>query len=696
LSLSSVYSAEVIVTGSNTTSEIQSIITDSNNDIVFEGAFNNLSTLYITREIQISGNNATITRNTSNTANLTLFNITSSNVIIQNLVMKGYNNTVVSNSSNLSLLNNQIIANYTAINITSNGALSNIKIINNTINTNRTSAYGIYFNSSSGGVYNNVISGNKITTDVGSSVGIFLNSYSSNLYNNVISDNVIITTRTGSSAHGIELRVNDGKLNNNNILRNNITTRSAHGIYIYLSTGAIEDNNIQYNNIKFTVETQTNSTGIFVNSQPGNMSNNLISNNNIEAIVNHVNGGARGIDLNSNSAGHIMIDNIISNNNISINSNHVNSYGIFVYAWSGSANNTSIFGNNIFTNSTAIRVGASSGTINHLNISYNRILTNGTFISLDKTVAGPIGINNTASANWFGNNTPDMSKFIGIDVVSYYVVTATAFKNTGGVGENWIIKYGFYLNNTNNAGDFDKLPFFMSQLFNVLGNQISERIAYENGMWTLAIEIPTIEDFTMVLDNEIIPLNVFVSDKGQTNITADIGGNLSVNNTVTIDVILKNSEGNPLANQIVTLIIDGVVVESKITDSEGKASFNYVFNSSGNYTIFVSFEGDDNYEGSNYTLLVTVPGETGTDVNVNETDNNSTDPEDSNAAGDNSTDAKDDSDSNNVNVESKYFKASKSLNDANISMENTGIPLLVLVILFLAILVPSFIVRKRK
>ena len=706
LSLSAVSAAEVIVTGNNNTDQIQSIITGTNNDIVFQGAFNNLSTLNITRSIKISGDNAVITRNNSTNNNLTLFNITAQNVIIENLVIKGYNATIVSNSGDILLQNNHITSSFTAINITSSRDLNNVQIKNNYLSTSRTTGDAIFLSSSSGSVYNNIISGNTIKTEVGNSAGVNMSSNTGNLYNNVISDNVITTTSTGSGSHGIYLRTNTGKLINNIVYRNNITTRSAHGVYIFVATGTLENNNINFNNIKFTVSTQTNSSGIFMNAQPGNMSNNNVSNNNIEGFLNHATGGVRGIDLHVNSANHIMIGNTISNNNITLSNitldyNYAHSYGILVYAWCAYGNDTAIYGNNIVVNCTAIRVGASSGTINNLNISYNRILTNGMFITLDKTGAGSIGVNNTASANWFGNNSPAMNKFIAIDVLSYYVVTATALKNTGLVGENWIINYGFYLNNSDDRGDFDKLPFFLAKLEEV-GILVDERIAYETGMWNIAIENPTIRDFYIVLDYETILFNGFSSDKGQSNITADIEGKLEANKTVTINVVLKNSEGNPLANQLVTLIIDGKEIESKFTDTDGKVSFEYVFEANGQYNILVSFDGDENYEGSNHALDITVPTDTG---NGND-DNGSQDPskpDDGNSVDDKSKKPEDpanpkypENETSDNEDESGFLGVSREMNNvnANISMKETGIPILVL--LLLAILIPSFIVRKRK
>jgi len=500
MSLSSVSSATVTFTGVNTTNDIQNIISTTVDDIVLEGEFNNLSTLNINRSIKISGENATISRNTSNSANLILFNVTATNVIIENLKIVGYNTTITSNTSDILIQNNQITSINTAINISSTSDLKNVQIKNNTISTNRGTAYGISLSTNSAKLYDNLISDNTISTNQTNNVGIYLFANGSNLYENTIFNNTITTTGAGS--HGIHLGLNDSVLYNNNISANTITVRSAHGVYIFIN-GTIENNNISKNNITLDVATATNSSGIFLNAQSGNMNKNNIFDNNIKGTVSSTNtgAGARGVDLQVRSG--IMIDNTIFYNNVTISSNGSSSYGIFPYAIAGTINNTYIYGNNIDVNCTAIRVGASGGTVNNLNISYNRILTNGVFMTVD----GSTGVNNTASTNWFGNNTPDMNKFNNIDVLSYYVVNANAIKSTGFVGENWTINYTFHLNGTNNAGDYNKLPFFQAILFDLSNNQVDERTAYDSGIWKIAIDYPKVDQFTIVLDNEIITFN---------------------------------------------------------------------------------------------------------------------------------------------------------------------------------------------
>ncbi|MCL2156730.1 MAG: Ig-like domain-containing protein [Methanobrevibacter sp.] len=507
-SLSMVSSAEITVTGTNTTSEIQNIISSTTDDLIFEGSFDNLSPLNINRSIKISGINATITRNTSLTGNLTLFNIDSPNVTIDNLTIRGYNGAIYANTSYIQILNNQITTTGTAINITTNSDLNNIIIKNNTISTSR------------------------------------------------------------ANAHGVFLLANIDNLENNSILDNTISTPNAHGIHLQTEHGNINNNNISGNTIK-------------------------------------VNGtDARGVSLYGRTG--VVINNSVSNNYI--NSIGSSSYGIYLYTFTYEMNNTLIYGNDINATNTGIRVGggtAGTSKINNLNISYNRILSDNIFIYFIES--GGHGVDNTASANWFGNNTPDMTKIIGLNVLSYYVVNATPYKTNGMVGEDWLINYTFYLNNTNNSGDYNKLPFFKAQLLNISNVQLSERIAYDVGLWDIAIEHPITDEFTIVLDYEKINLAVlFSSDKGETKLTMDIVGELTINKTVTINAVLKNGQGQTLASKNITLIINGQTIGTEVTDSNGKATFNYTLGGSGIYSFQVIFDGDDDYIDSNNSTVLTV------------------------------------------------------------------------------------------
>jgi len=712
MSLSSVNSANVTFTGLNTTSEIQNVINTTNYDIVLEGQFNNLSTINITRNIRISGNNATITRNASGTNNLILFNITAFNVTIENLKIIGYNTAIVSNSSNILIQNNQITQNsqtsannYATINITTNDDLNNVKIKNNVISTSRTNATGIHLSSNHGSLYNNIIFNNTITTAMGGAHGIYLSSYQGSLYNNDIYSNDIITTQS-ANAYGIYLRSENGNIANNNISRNNVTTRNDHGIYLITQSGNIDNNLISYNNVLINIPSNATGSirGIFLsaNNNGANITNNNLSNNNIKIDTTGT-APSRGIELYTNNG---RIDNnTISANNILMNTANTNSYGMYIYGFTGNVRNVNIHGNDIVVNCTAIYVGTTSNsyTISNVNISYNRILTDKVFINLNRA-----GINNTASANWFGNNTPDMNKFVNVDVLSYYVVNAIAVKNNALVGENWTIKYMFYLNNTNETGDSSKLPFFKASLLNSSNEKIDERIAYDNGIWNIAIEYPKTDEFTIILDNEIINLNEFVANKGQTNIIMEIEGDIAINNTVVINGILKDSQGNVLANKNIRFIVDGELIETGFTDSNGKVSFNYTFNNFKDYNFQLAFEGNDDYEASinntNFTIV-----ETSNNVTINEEpdfiapDNTENGVYDDNQAlkiSRNSPDhlGKDNGIKNAVANESKSSNNSDIPLNSNVSvkasMNNTGIPIALVLLVLIANI--GLLVYKRK
>lgn len=299
--------------------------------------------------------------------------------------------------------------------------------------------------------------------------------------------------------------------------------------------------------------------------------------------------------------------------------------------------------------------------INDTYISYNRILDDDSYFI---SVANRNTFNNNiAIANWFGNNTPDLvNKFLNILVINYCVVNATAIKNTGVVGENWLINYTFYLNGTNDRGNYENLPFFKSQLFND-SSLIEERVAYNNGDWSIPIEHPSIENFSVVLDYEKIEFENFISEKGKSKLDIDVIGKPTINNTITINSVLKNIQGKILANKKVTLLVNGKVIESKNTDSNGKVSFYYTFSSAGTYTFQLIFEEDFDYnsaQSNELTLDVVEP------PIPNPTPNNTT---------------------NNTNNTNKANEVKhNNYQDAHASMKETGIPILAILLVVLSCL----------
>lgn len=300
ISLTGVSSATFNNTSS--TEDIQKFIDNnsSDNKLILDGKFNNLSTLNINRPMKISGNNnAIITKSSSNTSNI-LFNITVPNVIIENLMIKGYDKAIFSNKGNITIQNNQIYSTNVAIDIDNHDEdISGVIIKNNKISTIETYSYGISLYGYNGAVRNNNITNNIIETFDDSSIGIDVNSMYGIVNNNNIYGNTIRTK--GIYAYGIRLNGGYTTASNNNLYENNIYTkgRASNGIYIYAWLN--NSYNKIYNNI---IQIDDWADGIALNS----ILNSVI--NNIDIFSNDIIVKDRGI--------YIYADNI-SGLNVSYN-----------------------------------------------------------------------------------------------------------------------------------------------------------------------------------------------------------------------------------------------------------------------------------------------------------------------------------------------------------------------------------------
>ncbi|MBR3155362.1 MAG: Ig-like domain repeat protein [Methanobrevibacter sp.] len=70
-------------------------------------------------------------------------------------------------------------------------------------------------------------------------------------------------------------------------------------------------------------------------------------------------------------------------------------------------------------------------------------------------------------------------------------------------------------------------------------------------------------------------------------------------------VTLKDSNGNPLANKILSLTLDGKTY-SVATDNNGIAKLQISLQKAGNYKITISFSGDDQYKGSSAVKMIKI------------------------------------------------------------------------------------------
>ena len=145
------------------------------------------------------------------------------------------------------------------------------------------------------------------------------------------------------------------------------------------------------------------------------------------------------------------------------------------------------------------------------------------------------------------------------------------------------------------------------------GNIIGGSKTNDNGTAVITIDIPTGEnnitisypgdDINSPLE-ETLHFNV-TPRESKTNVTIinDTVGN------VTIDVeVLDPVTGEPATGQV-NIIVDNETVKTVDLDEEGKATIPVDIDKKGNHTITVEYEGNDDYNGSTYTLNNTyIPG----------------------------------------------------------------------------------------
>ena len=104
-------------------------------------------------------------------------------------------------------------------------------------------------------------------------------------------------------------------------------------------------------------------------------------------------------------------------------------------------------------------------------------------------------------------------------------------------------------------------------------------------------------------------LLVFSQNTAKSDTQITFSGNTSLKNGDSINFTLKDAQGNAIANQNISILFEGngnVEKYSIITDSQGKGSLVINDEGSGNYTISVSFAGDDKYNSCSATQKITV------------------------------------------------------------------------------------------
>ncbi|WP_409199396.1 Ig-like domain repeat protein [Methanobrevibacter sp. DSM 116169] len=104
--------------------------------------------------------------------------------------------------------------------------------------------------------------------------------------------------------------------------------------------------------------------------------------------------------------------------------------------------------------------------------------------------------------------------------------------------------------------------------------------------------------------------NNTVAKKQPTKNVVNIPQEVNVGQTVTIESILTDEKGNPLANKTIDFYLDGKKIGSNITNDKGIATLEYTFEDEGKYNVTTEFTGDNLYYGSeavNQTVVAKIP-----------------------------------------------------------------------------------------
>ncbi|KZX17009.1 hypothetical protein MBCUT_04120 [Methanobrevibacter cuticularis] len=108
----------------------------------------------------------------------------------------------------------------------------------------------------------------------------------------------------------------------------------------------------------------------------------------------------------------------------------------------------------------------------------------------------------------------------------------------------------------------------------------------------------------------------FAVNKNSTNSTINIPSNVKMGKTITIDGVLVDENGNPIANAPINVTVDGKVY-TLTTDSNGRWSLTYKPTHTGNVNIMVDYAGNDKYfRYTNTTTFNVIKGKVIVDVDV--------------------------------------------------------------------------------
>ena len=363
------------------------------------------------------------------------------------------------------------------------------------------------------------------------------------------------------------------------------------------------------------------------------------------AIMNGYNMLMNNCTLNGNTAyqgGAIATYNPgVSNVSNSTFCNNTATTGGALYNYVGNLNVTS----STITGNTANMGGVVDNEVGITNLSFNTILNN-------SAEQGPAVYDGSGTVNvtlnWWGSNSDPSGNIYNNDPSTTNVVDDSPWliltvSNSPTITTNTNItltadlqhdsQNNYYDPAVNHVPDGTSVTFVPDSYgtINPLNSTLIDGQVYTSFVsWSnLGVSQPGI-----TVDNQTVYANIVISDNMSSIVVEPVSG--YINSNVNLTAHLTDSEGNPLAGEIITFYVNGSIVGKGTTNSTGIASMSYKIQNIGTYLISAQFFGDSTYVSStgNSTLkgnmnptilkISSVNGSKGSDVDLtaNLTDNN--------------------------------------------------------------------------
>ena len=423
--------------------------------------------------------------------------------------------------------------------------------------------------------------------------------------------NDTFNNNTATNGYGGAIFNNGGTLTETNDTFNNNTATNGFGGAIYNNVGTLTETNDTFNN-----NTATNSFGGAIFNYGGTVTetNDTFNKNSAYDGGAIYNGGVTVTETNDTFNNNSAYDGgaiyngggTLTDTNDTFNNNTANGDGGAIINYGG----TLTVDNTTFTNNTANGFGGAICNIGTATVNFNRII--GNTASSGNAISNNYGTVD-ARYNWWGSNTNPSANISGSDVTydPWIVLTVTANLTTINFGGKSNItadllhdSNGVYHDPVNGHVPDGLTVNFSSDTKGTI-NPIISTITNGSTNTTFTGLQPGVSVVSAMVDDQTVPTNVNIN-KISTAITVTPVNGLN-GKTVNLTATLTDSDGNPVSGASVQFSVNGTIIGSVNTDTNGIATVPYtITQTSETYTIQANYLGNNTYAASNNTNNLTV------------------------------------------------------------------------------------------